>query len=261
MHETSTKNYATLHDLKGASVFITGGGSGIGASLTDGFMEQGANVSFVQRSDAGEFVLRMQEKHGRSPHYIRCDVTDVSALQAALDQAQHVNGPITVLVNNAANDNRHTLSGLSSDEWDAALNVNLRPHFVTAQSVAPTMKAAGGGSIINFSSIAYMIGHSGFPAYIASKAAITGLTRGLARELGPDNIRVNALMPGWVLTHRQMKLWATDESLAAHLNLQCLKQHLYGEDIVGGTLFLASNTSRMMTGQALVIDGGVAVTG
>lgn len=261
MHESSTKNYATFHDLEGTSVFITGGGSGIGASLTDGFMAQGANVSFVQRSDAGEFVLQMQEKHGRSPNYIQCDVTDVTALQQALDQVQEASGPITILVNNAANDNRHTLSGMSSDEWDAALNVNLRPHFITTQKVAPAMKAAGGGSIINFSSIAYMIGHDGFPAYMASKAAITGLTRGLARELGPDNIRVNALMPGWVLTQRQMQLWATDEALAAHLDRQCLKQHLYGEDIVGGVLFLASNTSRMMTGQALVIDGGVAVTG
>jgi len=261
MHETSTKNYATFHDLEGASVFITGGGSGIGASLTDGFMAQGANVCFVQRSDADEFIIRMQEKHARTPLYIKCDVTDVSALQSAVDQAQIANGPITILINNAANDNRHTLSDLSSDEWDAALNVNLRPHFVTTQRVASTMKAAGGGSIINFSSIAYMIGHGGFPAYMASKAAITGLTRALARELGPDNIRVNALMPGWVLTNRQMQLWASDESLAAHLDRQCLKQHLYGEDIVGGALFLASNTSRMMTGQALVIDGGVAVSG
>jgi NAD(P)-dependent dehydrogenase (short-subunit alcohol dehydrogenase family) len=214
MQQSTVKNYATFHDLEGANVFITGGGSGIGASLTDGFMEQGANVSFVQRSDAGEFILLMQEKHGRSPDFIKCDVTDVGALQQVIDQAQQANGPITVLVNNAANDNRHTLSGMSSAEWDAALNVNLRPHFITTQKVAPVMKAAGGGSIINFSSIAYMIGHDGFPAYMASKAAITGLTRGLARELGPDNIRVNALMPGWVLTQRQMQLWATEESLA-----------------------------------------------
>ena len=139
--------------------------------------------------------------------------------------------------------------------------VNLRPHFFTAQTAAPGMKAAGGGAIINFSSISYMMGNAGYPGYAASKAAITGLTRSLARELGPDRIRVNALMPGWVLTDRQIELWATPEDLAAHLDRQCLKEHLKPADIVEATLFLASSASRMMTGQALVVDGGVVVTG
>ncbi|MEM7438520.1 MAG: SDR family oxidoreductase [Pseudomonadota bacterium] len=251
----------TFHDLSGASVFITGGGSGIGASLTDGFLEQGCKVAFVQRSDASAFAAEMGDKHGSAPLYIKCDITDVSALQAAMAQAAEAHGPITVLVNNAANDARHTLADYSVEDWDKAQSVNLRPHFFTAQAAAPAMKVAGGGSIINFSSVSYMMGNAGYPGYVAAKSGITGLTRGLARELGPDNIRVNALMPGWVLTDRQMELWATPEGLAQHLEQQCLKEHLVADDIVDATLFLASRASRMMTGQALVIDGGVVVTG
>ena len=253
--------YASFHDLKDASVFITGGGSGIGATLTLGFLAQGARVAFVQRSDASEFVTSCAAESPRPPLFIPCDITDANALQSAIDQAAAAHGPITVLVNNAADDTRHSLAELTVDQWDQGMAVNLRPHFITAQAVAPGMQAAGGGSIINFSSIAYMMGNSGYPAYVASKAAITGLTRALARELGPDNIRVNALLPGWVLTDRQMKLWASKHALAAHMDRQCLKQHLVAEDIVDGVLFLASKSSRMMTGQALVIDGGVVVSG
>jgi NAD(P)-dependent dehydrogenase (short-subunit alcohol dehydrogenase family) len=168
---------------------------------------------------------------------------------------------VTVLVNNAANDARHPLEGYTVEQWDKAQAVNLRPHFFTAQAAAPGMKAAGGGAIINFSSISYMMGAAGYLSYMSAKAAITGLTRGLARELGPDRIRVNALMPGWVLTERQLDKWATPEALAAHLDKQCLKEHLVERDIVDATLFLASKASRMMTGQAMVVDGGVVVTG
>ena len=253
--------FVTFHDLKDKSVFITGGGAGIGASLTDGFMEQGADVAFVQRSDSTEFVAEMEAKHGRAPLFIKCDITDVAALQSAMQQAETVHGPVTVVVNNAANDTRHSIAEMTPEKWDQGMDVNLRPHFFTAQTAADGMKAAGGGSIINFSSISYMMGNTGYPAYVTSKAAITGLTRALARELGPDGIRVNALMPGWVLTERQMDLWASEESLAAHLEKQCLKEHLKSRDIVDATLFLASEASRMMTGQALVVDGGVVVTG
>ena len=253
--------FVTFHDLKDKSVFITGGGSGIGASLTDGFMEQGAKVAFVQRSASTEFVAEMNKKHGRDPLFIKCDITDVAALQLAMKQTQKAHGPITVVVNNAANDARHSIAELTPSQWDQSMDVNLRPHFFTAQAVAEGMKAAGGGSIINFSSISYMMGGAGLAAYVTSKAAITGLTRALARELGPDGIRVNAIMPGWVLTKRQLDLWADPESLAAHLEKQCLKEHLEARDIVDATLFLASQASRMMTGQALVVDGGVVVTG
>ena len=190
-----------------------------------------------------------------------CDITDVAALQATMAQAAAAHGPITVLVNNAANDMRHPIEGFSVADWDKMQAVNLRPHFFTAQAAISGMRAAGGGSIVNFSSMSYMMGNGGYVAYVAAKAGITGLTRGLARELGPDNIRVNALMPGWVLTQAQLDKWATPDALAAHLERQCLKEHLVEQDIVDATLFLASKASRMMTGQALVIDGGVVVTG
>jgi galactose dehydrogenase len=253
--------YATFHDLAGQSVFITGGGSGIGAALTEGFVAQGAKVAFVQRSDATAFADELGAKHGSKPLFIPCDITDVPALQAAMTRSAEAHGPITVLVNNAANDARHPLEGYTVEQWDKAQAVNLRPHFFTAQAAAPGMKAAGGGAIVNFSSISYMMGAAGYLSYMSAKAAITGLTRGLARELGPDRIRVNALMPGWVLTDRQLDKWATPEALAAHLDRQCLKEHLVERDIVDATLFLASKASRMMTGQAMVVDGGVVVTG
>ncbi len=253
--------FVSFHDLKGASVFITGGGAGIGAALTEGFIEQGARVAFVQRSDASAFVAEMKDKHGVEPLFIRCDIGDVAALQQAMAQAAAAHGAISVLVNNAANDARHSLEAYTAEDWDRGMSVNLRPHFFTAQAVVAGMKARGGGAIINFSSISYLMGNAGYPAYVASKAAITGLTRGLARELGPHGIRVNALLPGWVLTPKQLEMWATPEDLAAHLERQCLKEHLAPRDIVDATLFLASQASRMMTGQAMVVDGGVVVTG
>jgi NAD(P)-dependent dehydrogenase (short-subunit alcohol dehydrogenase family) len=253
--------YATFHDLAGQSVFITGGGSGIGAALTEGFVAQGAKVAFVQRSDASGFAAEIGARHGTAPLFIPCDITDVPALQAAMASAAEAHGPITILVNNAANDQRHPIEGYTVEEWDRMQEVNLRPHFFTAQAAIPGMRAAGGGSIVNFSSVSYMMGNGGYAAYTAAKAGITGMTRGLARDLGPFDIRVNALMPGWVLTPKQLDKWATPDALAAHLDRQCLKEHLVEQDIVDATLFLASKASRMMTGQALVVDGGVVVTG
>ena len=252
---------ASYADLKGKSVFITGGGAGIGAFLTEGFLTQGAKVAFVQRSDASGFVAEMADKYGVKPLAITCDITDVKALQAAMAQAADEHGPIQVLVNNAGNDKRHSLAETSVEDWDLGQDINLRPHFFTAQAAADGMRVAGGGSIINVSSISYMMGNAGYPGYVAANAGINGLTRGLARELGPDKIRVNALMPGWVLTDKQLAMWATPEGLEAHLGRQCLKEHLKPEDMVGATLFLASDASKMMTGQAMVIDGGVVVTG
>ncbi len=256
-----TDKYATFHDLEAASVFITGGGSGIGAALTEGFAAQGAKVAFVQRSDASDFAASVEERHGARPLFIPCDVTDITALQAAIAQAAEAHGPITVLVNNAANDTRHEWQEVDVAYWDTTQAVNLRPHFFTIQAVAPGMKAAGGGSVINFSSISYMMGQGGYAGYVSAKAAITGLTRGMARDLGPDKIRVNAIMPGWVLTERQKELWATPEGLAKHLERQCLKEHLVERDIVDSVLYLASKTSRMVTAQALVVDGGTVMSG
>jgi len=251
----------TYPDLKGASVFITGGGSGIGAALTEGFLRQGARVAFVQRSDASAFCDAMAQTTGLRPLYLPCDITDVPALQAAIAAAAAAHGPITVLVNNAANDQRHDTLKVTEQFWDWSLAINLKSYFFAAQAVIPGMQAAGGGSIINFSSISYMMGGAGYPAYTTANSGINGLTRSLAREFGPDRIRVNALAPGWVLTQKQKDLWVTPEGLAAHVARQCLKDTLAPEDIAGGVLFLASNASKMMTGQALVIDGGVVVTG
>ena len=252
---------ATFHDLKGQSVFITGGGSGIGASLTDGFLAQGAKVAFVQRSDAGPYCDEMEQKHGVRPLFLPCDITDVAALQGAIASAAKAHGPIAVLVNNAANDKRHTTGEVTEEFWDWSQAINLKAYFFACQAVVDGMRDAGEGSIINFSSVSYMMGNAGYPAYTAANAGITGMTRSLAREFGPDGIRVNALAPGWVLTDKQKELWVTPEALAAHLDRQCLSETLAPQDIVDAVLFLASKTSRMMTGQAMVVDGGVVVTG
>ena len=252
---------ATYSDLKGASIFITGGGSGIGADLTEGFLRQGARVAFVQRSDSSTFVDQMEQETGNRPLFIQCDITDTEALKAAIDQAAEAHGPVTTLVNNAANDKRHATAEVDADFWDWMMAVNLKAYFFACQAVLPGMRQAGGGSIINFSSISYMMGNAGYPLYTTANSGINGMTRSLAREFGPDRIRVNALAPGWVLTQKQKDLWVTEEGLAAHVARQCLKDTLAPSDIVGGVLFLASDSSKMMTGQALVIDGGVVVTG
>ena len=252
---------ATFHDLDGKSVFITGGGSGIGASLSEGFIEQGAKVAFVQRSDATAFCDEMEQKHGLRPLFIPCDITDIGALQSAIATASDAHGPVTILVNNAANDKRHTTAEVTEEFWDWSQAINLKAYFFACQAVMPGMASAGSGSIINFSSISYMMGNAGYPSYTSANAGITGMTRSMAREFGPDRIRVNALAPGWVLTEKQMDMWATPEALAAHLERQCLKDHLSPRDVVDTTLFLASDASRMMTGQAVVVDGGVVTTG
>ena len=253
--------HATYPDLNGKSVFITGGGSGIGASLTEGLLRQGAKVAFCQRSDASAFCDAMQAATGNRPLFLLCDITDITALRGVIAQAEAAHGPITVLVNNAANDQRHDSLAVDEAFWDWSQAINLKAYFFAAQAVIPSMQAAGGGSIINFSSISYMMGNAGYVAYTTANSGINGMTRTLAREFGPDRIRVNALAPGWVLTQKQKDLWVTPEGLQAHLDRQCLKDPLAPEDIVGGMLFLASDASKMMTGQALVIDGGVVVTG
>ncbi len=252
---------ATFHDLSGRSVFITGGGSGIGAALTDAFLAQGAQVAFIGRSDASGFAARMQAKHGRTPLFVQGDITDTDRLRAATAEAAAAHGPVSVLVSNAANDMRHSLDDLTPAIWDDLLGINLRAYAFAAQAVAPGMRAAGTGSIVNFSSISYMMGNTGYPAYAAANGGITALSRSLARELGPDGIRVNAVAPGWVMTQKQLDQWATPEDLAAHLDRQCLKRHLVPRDIADAVLFLASDSSRMMTGQCMVVDGGAVHTG
>lgn len=250
--------HATFHDLKDAAVFITGGGKGIGAALTEGFIQQGAKVSFVQRSDASELCDRLEQEHGNRPHYIQCDITDVDALRDAVKQAAAKHGPAGVLVNNAANDDRHATMDVTVEYWDNNHAINLRPYFFAVQAVIPGMQKLGGGSIVNISSISFMLGNHEYPAYSSANCAIMGLTRSMAGEFGKDNIRCNALAPGWVLTERQMEKWYSKEKGEAHLKKQCLPDHLAPDDMVGPVLFMASQASSKMTGQIVPVDGGAA---
>ncbi len=243
-------------DLKGQSVFITGGGSGIGAALTETFLRQGAKVAFCQRSDGTGFCGAMEAATGNRPLFLPCDISLVDQLQLTLATAAKAHGPIRVLVNNAANDQRHETLKTDQAFWDWSIDVNLRSYFFACQSVIPGMQAAGGGSIINFSSISFMMADKGYAAYITANAGIVGLTRTLAREFGPDRVRVNAVAPGWVLTERQKEHWVTPEGLAAHLARQCLPDPIQPEHVAGTVLFLASDASKMMTSQTLILDGG-----
>jgi NAD(P)-dependent dehydrogenase (short-subunit alcohol dehydrogenase family) len=245
-------------DLAETSVLITGGGSGIGAALTEGFVRQGSRVAFIDiaREASQALCARLASETGQRPLYLPADLRDVEALHAAIAVAAAAHGPVGVLVNNAAVDERHALEDVTVDYWDDNQAVNLRPHFFTAQAVAPGMKAAGKGSIINFTSTSFLINHPGMPSYTAAKAGIVGLTKGLAGSLGPHGIRVNAVAPGWVITERQRSRWVTEESLAAHVARQCIRVAMDPADMVGPCLFLASDASRMLTAQTLIVDGG-----
>ncbi len=194
--------FATFHDLNGASVFITGGGNGIGATLTRGFLEQHARVAFVGRSDATAFADEMSDMTGNRPLFIPCDVTDIAALRVAMEKAETAHGPLNVLVNNAANDQRFDALDVTEADWDAMQAVNLKHYFFACQHAARSMQGRG-GAIVNYSSTSYMIGSQNLQVYVAANAGIVGLTRSLAREWGPQNIRVNAIAPGWVLTPKQ----------------------------------------------------------
>lgn len=253
-----TANYS---DLENKSVFITGGGSGIGAEITKAFIQQGAKVTFVQRSDARHFCDEIEAEFNSRPYFIKCDITDLKALKGAIECAASIHGDVEVLINNAANDDRHETLKVTEEYWDNSQAINLKSYFFTCQFVLAGMRAKGQGSIINFSSISYMMGNSGYPTYTTANAGIMGMTRSLAREFGPDNIRVNSIAPGWVLTKKQIDKWATPDGLKAHLDRQCIKSHLKENDIAGGTLFLASASSSMITGQLIAIDGGVVMTG
>ena len=203
----------------------------------------------------------MEGTHGARPLFIPCDITDMEALNAAIDSAAQAHGPIDILVNNAANDKRHSVEDVTEEFWAWMQDINQKAYFFACKAVAPMMKQRGGGAIINFTSISYMMGNAGYPLYTMANSALNGLTRSLARELGPDGIRVNALAPGWVMTQKQLDMWVTPDAIEDHMTRQCLKERLVPLDIVGPTLFLASETSRMMTGQSLVVDGGVVTTG
>ena len=252
---------ASFYDLKGKSVFITGGGSGIGAAITEAFISQGSKVSFVQRSDAKLFCDQIEQKYKNRPHFLQCDISDISALNKGINASIEKNGPINILVNNAANDVRHTTLEISEQFWDNSQALNLKAYFFSCQKVLHGMIQAMSGSVINMSSISYMMGNAGYPSYVAANSGINGMTRALAREFGIYKIRVNAIAPGWVMTDKQKDLWVTRELLEDHIKRQCLKDLLVPDDIVDSVLFLASDSSKSITGQLLAVDGGVVTTG
>lgn len=249
---------AVFPSLEGRSVLVSGGGSGIGESLVEHFCAQGARVCFVDiAEDASRAVVERVKGHGHpAPHFINCDLRDIDALREAIAEAGKCHGPIKVLVNNAGNDDRHTTESVTVDYWDNRMQVNLRHQFFAAQAVRPQMRDAGGGSIINFGSITWLVGDPDCPAYVTAKAAVGGLTRALARELGPEKIRVNCVLPGWVMTERQVKLWLNEAGERQIADRQCLAEKLYPADIARMVLFLAADDSRMCTSQNYIVDGG-----
>jgi NAD(P)-dependent dehydrogenase (short-subunit alcohol dehydrogenase family) len=249
---------AIFPSLKDKSVFITGGGSGIGESLVEHFCRQGAQVSFVDiaTKPARALVERIAMSGHTAPTFVECDLRDIDALRNAIADCARKLGPIRVLVNNAGNDDRHKSEDVSVEYWDERMQVNLRHQFFAAQAVRPQMRETGGGSIINFGSITWLVGDADCPAYVTAKAAIGGLTRALAREFGPEKIRVNCILPGWVMTERQIKLWLTPEGDHQIEQRQCLRDRLYPADIARMALFLAADDSRMCTSQNFIVDGG-----
>lgn len=245
--------------LRNKVVLITGGASGIGASLVEAFCRQGAKVAFIDIREAAAktLVARLEQyQECSTPSFYHCDLVDIPLLQNTVAQVRKDLGPITVLINNAANDKRHDFREVTVDYWDERIAVNLRHHFFAAQAVYQDMCESGGGSIINLGSMSWYATQGGMPGYTSSKAAIEGLTRGLARDMGADNIRVNTLVPGWVMTERQLSLCASAEVSQTIRDSQCLKCSVVPEDIAAMALFLASDDSRMCTAQHFIVDGG-----
>ncbi|MBB3389235.1 NAD(P)-dependent dehydrogenase (short-subunit alcohol dehydrogenase family) [Rhizobium sp. BK275] len=250
---------AQFPEFRDRAVLVSGGGSGIGAGLVEGFARQGAKVSFldIAEAESRELAERLSGEAAHPVSFYHTDLRDIDAIRRTVNEVVEKSGPIRVLVNNAAWDDRHEFDDVTEDYWDNNQAVNLRHVFFTSQAVVPSMRTAGGGAIINMSSIAFKLNMGVFPAYAAAKAAVIGLTKSMAGRLGPENIRVNCILPGMVVTERQMKLWLTEESIARSMQGQCLKIVLKADAIVGPALFLASDCAAGMTAQSLIVDGGV----
>jgi NAD(P)-dependent dehydrogenase (short-subunit alcohol dehydrogenase family) len=245
--------------LKGRSVFVTGGGSGIGASIVKAFAAQGAKVAFIDIAEAPSraLVADIERAYGSAPWFEPCDVRDIAAMQAAIARAASAVGDFSVLVNNVALDDRHTLESVTLEYWERMIAINERPALFAIQSVVPGMKRLGGGSIVNLGSTGWQGKGSEYPCYAIAKSSVNGLTRGLAASLGPDRIRINTVTPGWVMTERQLKLWFNAEGERKLRENQCLPDLLQGEDIARMVLFLASDDSFMCTAQEFKVDGGI----
>ena len=252
------KQLAKYGSLQGKRVFITGGGSGIGESLVAEFAAQGALVAFVDIAvEASEALCRRLAEAGMTaPLFRHCDITDIASLQAVMAELAEKLGDFDILVNNAANDQRHQAQDVTLDYWNERIAINQRPMFFTCQAVFEGMKRRGGGSIINVSSISWHMKSGGYPVYATTKAAVVGLTRGLARDYGAHNIRVNTVTPGWVMTQRQIDLWVDDAAEAEIKKSQCLPNKLMPQDIAAMVLFLASDDGAMCSSQEFIVDAG-----
>lgn len=251
-------SFASYPSLRDRVVLVTGGGSGIGASVVTAFAGQSTKVAFIDiDGEASEKLVASLADTAHRPLFIRCDLTDIHALKAAVARVRQEIGPIAALVNNAANDARQNIDAITPEAWDRAMDVNLKHQFFAAQAVYPQMRELGFGSIVNFSSTAWMYGGADFVGYATAKAGVIGLTTALARQFGPDDIRVNALAPGAVQTERQLRLWYTKEQANDFVKRQLLRHWLLADEIARTTLFLASDDSRMITKQLLIVDGGL----
>jgi len=249
-------SFARYPSLRDRVVLITGGGSGIGAAMVEQFARQGARVAFLDREQKWSRELVTKLSRVAPVLFLACDLANIAELRACMSQVETQLGPVRVLVNNAASDDRHQLAEVTPEYWDERMAVNLRHHFFAIQAAVPGMTAAGGGSIINMSSIAWLIPSTGLPAYVTAKAGIVGLTRTIAHELGASNIRVNAVLPGAILTERQRELWWTPEYEAEVLARQCLKRALTPDEVARLVLFLAADDSSAITNQSYIVDGG-----
>jgi D-xylose 1-dehydrogenase len=257
MIAASEPQYATYPSLRGRVAFVSGGASGLGAEFVAQLAGQGARVGFVDvDEDRGRALEQTLRDDGHEVLFLPCDVRDVPALQAAIATTADRLGPIRVLVNNAANDHRDKVAEMDTALWDDRIAVNVRHHFFAAQAVAPGMRAAGGGSIICLGSISAHIDLMDLPGYIAAKAGVEGLSRTLAREYGPWHIRVNCIIPGWIMTEKQLTEWVTPEAEESIARNQCLPDKLYPDDVARMVLWLAADDSRSCTAQKWVVDGG-----
>jgi galactose dehydrogenase len=250
---------AQFSDLRDRTVLVTGGGSGIGAALVEGFARQGARVAFIDVAEAESRAL-LELLREVSPHpvsFYHADLRDIGSVRSTVAAVESDLGAIRVLVNNAGWDDRHDFDTVTESYWDNSQAINLKQIFFVSQAAAPLMRAAGGGSIINLSSIAFMLNTADVTVYATAKAGIIGLTKSLAGRLGPENVRVNAILPGMIVTERQRRLWLTDEGIVQMVDRQCLKRALAPGDLVGPVMFLASDCSAGMTAQSLIVDGGI----
>lgn len=255
---SAAPQFAVYPSLRDQLVLITGGATGIGASIVEHFALQGSQVVFldVDQKNAEQLIASLATRCSHPPDSMHCDLADIPKLRETVAEIEARHGAIQVLVNNAGNDARHSIDEVTPESWDRSMAVNLRHQFFASQAIIPSMKRAGQGSIINMSSICWVIPSTGLPVYVTAKAAIVGLTRTLAHELGPHNIRVNCVLPGAILTERQKLLWFTNEYRAVILGNQALKKILLPEEVARLVLFLASDDSSAITSQGYVVDGG-----